>query len=79
MHRFEAERTMRGYAQHDIQSIRHKADVFAPDIPAHQNAEYVARVKMVVTEHSEFFERADVGWKPPKDALLGPVELSEDD
>ncbi len=73
MHSYEAERQTRGYKLNDKQQMRDLAEVFDPDIPAHENAEYVKRTKVYLDRYRDamhgsaaaFGSRLDRGWVPP--------------
>ncbi len=73
MHSYEAERQTRGYVLNDKQQMRDLAEVFDPDIPAHENAEYVKRTKVYLDRYRDamhgsaaaFGSRLDRGWVPP--------------
>lgn len=73
VHPFTAERKARQFTVHDRRQIALLAEVYQPDIPIHQNAEYVAKTKEVREEteallrgeDTAFAARADRGWSPP--------------
>ncbi|MDJ0698882.1 MAG: cation:proton antiporter [Woeseiaceae bacterium] len=73
MHSYEAERQTRGYVLNDKQQMRDLAEVFDPDVPAHENAEFVERTKVYLDRYRDamhgsaaaFGSRLDRGWVPP--------------
>jgi CPA2 family monovalent cation:H+ antiporter-2 len=72
-HPFDAELLTRGYVSSDRRRLREVADLYDPDIPAHENAPYVARVReLLAAEEDElrgnsakFGGRSERGWVPP--------------
>lgn len=76
MHPYEAERLSRDFVTNDREAMVKLASVYDPDIPAHQNAEYVARAKELIEwqeaalkgETTAFSSRTDKGWSPPTPA-----------
>lgn len=74
-HPFDAERKTRGFVEHDKAGMRALAEVYDPDIPAHENAAYVERTKAFLAEQEQamfgrlntFSSREDRGWLPPLD------------
>lgn len=74
-HPFDAERKTRGFVDHDKAGMRALAEVYDPDIPAHENAAYVERTKAFLAEQEQamfgrlnsFSSRADRAWLPPLD------------
>ena len=83
VHPFEAERLARQFVKDDRAAIAALSEVYDPDIPLHQNIEYVARAKAIrETLEAEmrgagraFSQRNDRGWSPP---TLGDVSASEE-
>ncbi len=73
VHPYVAERQTRGYVLNDKQQMRDLAEVFDPDVPAHENAEYVKRTKVYLDRYRDamhgsaaaFGSRLDRGWVPP--------------
>ncbi len=73
MHSYEAERQTRGYVLNDKQQMRDLAEVFDPDVPAHENAAFVERTKVYIDRYRDamhgsaaaFGSRLDRGWVPP--------------
>ena len=88
-HRYDAERMVRGFVLSDQAQMLGLASSFDPDIPAHENEEYVRLTKEYLERHAEvmkgnaakFGSRLDRGWVPPTledlDAEVG--RESEDD
>ncbi len=73
LHPFEAERRARQFADYDRKTIAALADVYDPDLPIHQNEEYLARFQKI-REESDALMRGDdkayssgtdLGWSPP--------------
>ncbi len=83
VHPYDAERQIRGYQINDREQMLNTASLYNPDIPAHENPEYVkatrkyiARVEQAMRGNSEAFgSRLDRGWVPPS---LGDVEAEEE-
>ena len=83
VHPYDAERQARGYVLNDAEQMINLASVYDPDVPAHENAEYVARTKEYIrrTEaamrgtSAAFGSRLDRGWVPP---TLEDVEAETD-
>ena len=73
VHPYDAERQTRGYVLNDRRSMYELAAVYDPDIPAHENAEYVEKTKAFVGTYEQamqgnsaaFGSRLDRGWVPP--------------
>ena len=73
MHPYDAELQTRGYVENDRKMIRELADLYDPDIPAHENPAYVARTRELLASHEDamrgggaiFGGRHDRGWVPP--------------
>jgi CPA2 family monovalent cation:H+ antiporter-2 len=73
MHPFEAERKAKTFIKTDQQMLQKLASVYNPEIPVHENPEYVKRTAEV-REESEtilrgqdriYRSRTDRGWTPP--------------
>ena len=83
MHPYDAERQTRGFVLNDAEQMLELASVFDPDIPAHENAEYVEKTKRFIgrTEQAmqgnsaAFGSRLDRGWVPP---TLDDVQAEEE-
>jgi CPA2 family monovalent cation:H+ antiporter-2 len=73
VHPYDAERQVRGYVLNDQEHMRGAADAFDPNIPAHENAEYVKKSKEYLDRFEQamhgnsaaFGSRIDRGWAPP--------------
>ena len=78
IHPFEAERLARQFVTDDLRAIRNLARQYDPNIPIHENTEYIAKTKeyreeleaTMTTGGRAFSDRADRGWRPP---TLGDV------
>lgn len=72
-HAYDAERQSRNFVASDKSALRELADLYQPDIPAHENQPYVERIKELIAQREEsmqlhdgaFGNRADRGWMPP--------------
>ncbi|MGI1661654.1 monovalent cation:proton antiporter-2 (CPA2) family protein [Palleronia sp. KMU-117] len=73
MHPYEAHRRARDFERRDREALAELARLYDPEIPAHQNAAYVAKVREV-SERQEaemrgsgraFASRVDRAWAPP--------------
>ncbi|MGD8323240.1 MAG: cation:proton antiporter [Gammaproteobacteria bacterium] len=72
-HPFDAELLTRGYVRSDRRRLREVADLYDPNIPAHENEPYVARVRELLAaeeaalrgESAVFGGRSERGWVPP--------------
>ena len=73
VHPYDAERQARGFVLNDAEQMINLASVYNPDVPAHENVEYVERTKEYIrrTEaamrgtSAAFGSRLDRGWVPP--------------
>ena len=73
VHPYDAERQVRGYVLNDAEHMIALASVYDPDIPAHENAEYVEKTKQYIRRTEDamrgnsavFGSRLDRGWVPP--------------
>lgn len=73
LHPFDAERKARNFVKVDQHMIRKLAYVYKPDIPVHENEEYIKKAKEVREETEHMFKgtdrfygsRSDRGWAPP--------------
>ncbi len=73
VHPFEAERRARQFVDYDRRTLAALADVYDPDVPAHQNEVYVERLQEIRAENEailkgediDYGARADLGWSPP--------------
>jgi CPA2 family monovalent cation:H+ antiporter-2 len=72
-HPYEAERLVRGFVLTDKAQMFDLASSYDPDIPVHENEEYVRRAREYLERYSEamkgnaaaFGSRLDRGWVPP--------------
>ena len=73
VHPYDAERQVRGFVLNDREQMYELASVYDPDIPAHENAEYVEKTKKFLERYEQamrgnsaaFGSRLDRGWVPP--------------
>ncbi|MGI9355330.1 MAG: monovalent cation:proton antiporter-2 (CPA2) family protein [Rhizobiaceae bacterium] len=73
MHPFEAERRARQFVDFDRRTLAALADVYDPEIPIHQNKEYLERFQKIREENAALLKghdtaysaRTDLGWSPP--------------
>ncbi|MEP4431572.1 MAG: cation:proton antiporter [Hyphomicrobiales bacterium] len=86
MHPYDAELHVRSYVEDDKFSIGELAQLYDADIPAHENAPYVARAKELIAEQeaamrgekNTFSSRAAGGCTPPTSAdVLTAAEEAE--
>jgi CPA2 family monovalent cation:H+ antiporter-2 len=81
VHPYDAELQVRGYVENDRWRIRELAELYDPDIPAHENAAYVARTKELLASLEDamrgsgevFGARSSRGWMPPDRADVDAV------
>jgi CPA2 family monovalent cation:H+ antiporter-2 len=72
-HPYDAERQTRGYVENDKVAMRELAGLYDPDIPIHENTEYVEMSKAFMASHEDamqgsskvFGSRIERGWIPP--------------
>ena len=84
VHAYDAERQVRGFVLNDQQHMRGVADIYDPDIPPHENPDYVSKSKeyldrteqMMRGNSAAFGSRIDRGWVPPTLEDLGVEEES---
>jgi CPA2 family monovalent cation:H+ antiporter-2 len=84
VHPYDAERQARGFVINDREQMRELAGLFDPEVPLHQNTEYVERTKVYLDRYREvmlgtsaaFGSRLDRGWVPP---TLADVEAEEEE
>ena len=82
VHPYDAERQVRGFVLNDREQMYELASVYDPDVPAHENAEYVEKTKKFLERYEQamqgnsaaFGSRLDRGWVPP---TLDDVEAEE--
>ena len=73
VHPYDAERQVRGFVVNDAEQMLALASSYDPDIPAHENEEYVRRTREYIDRYAEamkgqsdaFGTRIDRGWVPP--------------
>jgi len=73
VHPYDAERQVRGFVLNDREQMYELAGVYDPDVPAHENVEYVEKTKKYLRRYEEamrgnsaaFGSRLDRGWVPP--------------
>jgi CPA2 family monovalent cation:H+ antiporter-2 len=73
IHPYEAERQVRGFVINDREQMLALASSYDPDVPAHENEEYVRRTREYIDRYAEamkgqsdaFGTRIDRGWVPP--------------
>ena len=83
VHAYDAERQVRGFVLNDQQHMRGVADIYDPDIPPHENPDYVSKSKeyldrteqMMQGNSAAFGSRIDRGWVPP---TLEDLEAEEE-
>ena len=83
VHPYDAERQVRGFVSNDREHMFELASLYDPDIPPHENAEFVAETKKYLARYEQamqgnsaaFGSRLDRGWVPP---TLEDVEAEED-
>jgi CPA2 family monovalent cation:H+ antiporter-2 len=84
VHPYDAERQVRGFVVNDREQMYELASVYDPNIPAHENAEYVEKTRQYLDRYEQamrgnsaaFGSRLDRGWVPP---TLEDVEAEEGD
>jgi CPA2 family monovalent cation:H+ antiporter-2 len=82
VHPYDAERQVRGFVINDQEQMLALASSYDPDIPAHENEEYVRRTREYLGRYADamkghsdaFGTRIDRGWMPPS---LDDVEAEE--
>ncbi len=73
VHPYDAERQLRGFVANDQEQMLALASSYDPDIPAHENEEYVRRTREYLDRYADtmkgysdaFGTRVDRGWVPP--------------
>ncbi|MEM1411115.1 MAG: cation:proton antiporter [Pseudomonadota bacterium] len=73
LHAYDAERQIRGFIINDQEQMRGVADMFDPNVPAHENDAYIEATKKFLARYEEamrgnsaaFGSRLDRGWVPP--------------
>jgi CPA2 family monovalent cation:H+ antiporter-2 len=82
-HPYDAERQVRGFVINDKAQMFALASSYGPDIPAHENEEYIRRTREYIDRYEDvmrghaaaFGSRLDRGWVPPS---LDDVEAEID-
>ena len=85
-HPFDAELITRGYVDSDKRRLREVAGLYDPDVPAHENEPYVARVReLLEAEERElrdsttrFGGRSERGWVPPREEDVEAIKGEQD-
>ncbi len=73
VHPFEAERHTQVFVRNDKAAMAELAGLYRTDMPAHENAPYVARTKELIVNQEQLYKgdpgvfgnRIDRGWSPP--------------
>jgi CPA2 family monovalent cation:H+ antiporter-2 len=73
LHPYDAERQVRGFVLNDKAQMFALASSYDPDIPAHENEEYIRRTREYIDRYQDvmqghaaaFGSRLDRGWVPP--------------
>ena len=87
IHPYDAERQIRGFVINDREQMQNMAALYDPNIPAHENPEYVEETKKYMARYEQamsgnsaaFGSRLDRGWVPPSlDDLNTEIEAAED-
>ncbi len=73
MHPYDAERQIRGFLINDREQMLSLASLYDPDVPAHENVEFVAETRKYMARYEQamrgtseaFGSRLDRGWVPP--------------
>ena len=73
VHPYDAERQIRGFLINDREQMLNMASLYDPDIPAHENPEFVEETKKHIARYEQamrgnsaaFGSRLDRGWVPP--------------
>ena len=86
VHPYDAERQIRGFLLNDREQMYNMASLYDPDIPVHENAEFVEETKKYIDRYEEamrgnsaaFGSRLDRGWMPPSvDDLQAEIDAAE--
>ena len=86
VHPYDAERQVRGFVLNDREQMYELASVYDPNVPAHENVEYVEKTKKFIERYEQamhgnsaaFGSRLDRGWVPPSlDDLEAEVSLAD--
>ena len=85
VHPYDAERQVRGFVLNDREQMYELASVYDPNVPAHENVEYVEKTKEFIERYEQamhgnsaaFGSRLDRGWVPPSlDDLEAELDLA---
>jgi len=89
VHPYDAERQVRGFVLTDQEQMLSLASSYDPDVPVHENEEYVRRTREYLDRYAEvmkgnsamFATRLDRGWMPPtlEDVEAESAQNSEED
>ncbi|MDJ0793818.1 MAG: cation:proton antiporter [Woeseiaceae bacterium] len=89
VHPYDAERQVRGFVINDGKQMFDLASSYDPDIPAHENEEYVRRTREYLDRYADamkgnsaaFATRLDRGWVPPtaEDVEAETSKAADDD
>jgi CPA2 family monovalent cation:H+ antiporter-2 len=87
VHPYDAERQVRGFVINDREQMLALASSYDPDVPAHENEEYVRRTREYIDRYAEtmkgqsdaFGTRIDRGWVPPTLDDLEAEQAKEQD
>ncbi|MDJ0709019.1 MAG: monovalent cation:proton antiporter-2 (CPA2) family protein [Woeseiaceae bacterium] len=89
VHPYDAERQVRGFVINDGDQMLALASSYDPDIPAHENEEYVRRTREYLDRYADamqgnaaaFATRLDRGWMPPtaEDVEVETSKVSDGD
>jgi CPA2 family monovalent cation:H+ antiporter-2 len=88
VHPYEAERQVQGFMINDREQMYGLASVYDPEVPSHENEEYVRRTKEYIKRYEQvmqgnkaaFATRLDRGWVPPSlDDVKAVQEADEAD
>jgi len=86
VHPYDAQRQVQGFVVNDRDQMYQLAAVYDPDIPAHENKEYVAKTKEFLERYEQamhgnaaaFGSRLDRGWVPPSLDDVRAAEVEND-
>jgi len=87
VHPYDAERQIRGFLINDREQMYNMASLYDPDVPVHENTEFVEETKKYLARYGEamrgnsaaFGSRLDRGWMPPSvDDLQAEIDAAKD-
>jgi len=87
VHPYDAERQIRGFLLNDREQMQNMAPMYDPNIPVHENAEFVAETKKYLARYEQamhgnsaaFGSRLDRGWMPPSmDDLQAEIDSAKE-